>query len=106
METIEHIERAQRVGTVQDGQIVGAGAGKGVGLDTSNGGKGGIDDGQGGGGLEEEEEVPGSVRLLAEWVRRASDDGNFRGRFKAIGDVINAEEVLIVLFLVSPCSGL
>lgn len=48
-----------------------------------------------GNGSEEGEEdaLPESVPLLAEWMRRAPDDGNFRGRFKAIGDVINVNEV-------------
>lgn len=55
---------------------------------TSDGGK--IAEGGGGGG---ETTVPESVPLLAEWMRRAADDGDFRGRFKAIGDVINMDEV-------------
>ncbi|CAM9726637.1 unnamed protein product [Scytosiphon promiscuus] len=38
-------------------------------------------------------EVPESVRLLVEWMRRAEHDGGFRGRFKAIGDIVNADEV-------------
>lgn len=44
------------------------------------------------GGEGEDGEVPESVRLLVEWMRRAEDDGNFRGRFKAIGDIVNADE--------------
>ncbi|CAN0010309.1 unnamed protein product [Ectocarpus sp. 12 AP-2014] len=49
----------------------------------------------GGAGLGEgdAEGVPESVRLLVEWMRRAQDDGNFRGRFKAIGDIVNMDEV-------------
>ncbi|CAB1106755.1 unnamed protein product [Ectocarpus sp. CCAP 1310/34] len=50
---------------------------------------------RGGAGLGEgdAEGVPESVRLLVEWMRRAQDDGNFRGRFKAIGDIVNMDEV-------------
>ncbi|CBJ31520.1 conserved unknown protein [Ectocarpus siliculosus] len=50
---------------------------------------------EGGAGLGEgdAEDVPESVRLLVEWMRRAQDDGNFRGRFKAIGDIVNMDEV-------------
>ena len=52
--------------------------------------------GNGGGedkdGEAEDGDVPESVRLLVEWMRRAEDDGNFRGRFKAIGDIVNADE--------------
>lgn len=47
------------------------------------------------GNEEDDQMVPGSVRLLAEWVRRAADDGDFRGRFKGIGDVVNADEVAL-----------
>ncbi|CAM9950646.1 unnamed protein product [Ectocarpus sp. 4 AP-2014] len=49
----------------------------------------------GGAGLGEgdAEDVPESMRLLVEWMRRAQDDGNFRGRFKAIGDIVNMDEV-------------
>lgn len=51
----------------------------------------------GGAGLGEDdaEDVPESVRLLVEWMRRAQDDGNFRGRFKAIGDIVNMDEVCV-----------
>lgn len=45
-----------------------------------------------GDGRAEDEGVPESVRLLAEWMRRAEDDSNFRGRFKVIGDLVNADE--------------
>lgn len=50
--------------------------------------RGGVD----GDGEEGDGDVPESVRLLVEWMRHAEDDGIVRGRFKAIGDIINADE--------------
>lgn len=86
----------------------GAGSGNSLprgGSDKAMTGVGGQEPGNGGGGGggvgEEgegagEEEVPESVRLLVEWARHAEDDGIVRGRFKAIGDIVNADEASLV----------
>lgn len=46
---------------------------------------------------EEEEEVPACVRLLAEWVRRSALDEGWRCRFRAVGEIVNTDEVRIFL---------
>lgn len=86
------------------GAIDGGGGGGSLLQTTASGSRattpGGRESGDAGGGEQEEGggeggeygEVPESVRLLVEWMRRAEHDGGFRGRFKAIGDIVNADE--------------
>ncbi|CAM9454084.1 unnamed protein product [Laminaria digitata] len=98
-EAVRYVTEAVDGGAVDGGGAPAEGeldvdtAGDGVSLGNGRGPSGG---GRGEGEGREGREVPGSVRLLAEWTRLAEEDGSFRGRFKAIGDIINADEASAV----------